>query len=50
MDNYLAAFLQSCLAAALQDDGITSKDEEKALKRLEKAREPFRSDLQKVTE
>ena len=50
MDSYLTAFLESCPAAALRDDGIISKDEEKALKRLEKVSEKFRGGLQKVME
>ena len=48
--SYLSAFMESCRAAALQDDGVVSKEEEKVLKRLEKACEKFRTELNKVTE
>ena len=50
MDSYLSAFMESCRAAALQDDGVVSKEEEKILKRLEKACEKFRSEINKVVE
>lgn len=50
MDSYLTAFLQSCRTAALQDDGVITKEEEKTLKRLEKSSEKFRAELHRVTE
>ena len=48
MELSLTTFLQSCKVAALQDDGMISKEEEKLLKRLEKASEKFRAEIQKV--
>jgi hypothetical protein len=50
MDSCLSAFKQSCRAGALQDDGVASKEEELILKRLEKACEKFRSEINKVME
>ena len=50
MDSYLSAFIQSCRVAALQDDGVVSKEEERILKRLDKACEKFRSEINKVVE
>lgn len=50
MDSYLSAFIQSCRVAALQDDGVVSKEEERILKRLDKACEKFRSEINKVME
>lgn len=48
MELSLTTFLQSCKVAALQDDGMISKEEEKLLKRLEKASEKFRAEIQKA--
>lgn len=51
IDNMLQmseVFIQSCIFAAKQDDGIISKEEEKQLRKLEKATKRFQKEIAKV--
>lgn len=41
-------FAQTCRMAALKDDGIVSKDEEKQLKKIEAATKKFITELEAV--
>ena len=41
-------FEQGCVMAATQDDGRISPDEAKALKKIQKATEKFRKELESI--
>ncbi len=43
---YLDSFTQAIRMAALKDDGTVSKDEEKMLKRLNKATDRYKRELE----
>ena len=45
---YLQAFEQNMKAASLQDDGMTSKQEEKELKKINKLTEKYIEDLERL--
>lgn len=42
-------FENACKMASTQDDGLTSKDEEKALKKITAAAERFKAELNKLS-
>lgn len=44
-----ASFKQACKIAALQDDGVVDKQEEKLLNAIEKAADNFTKELNKAT-
>lgn len=44
-----ASFKQACKIAALQNDGVVDKEEEKLLKAIEKAADNFTKELNKAT-
>ena len=51
IDQMLASldiFKSSCQLASLQDDGITSKEEEKLLKKLNEVTDQYYSELKKL--
>lgn len=43
-------FKKSCQTAAIKDDGIVGKEEEKQLKRINKATDAFIKELKKIQE
>jgi len=43
---YLDSFVQGMKVAALKDDGIVSREEEKILKKLNKATEKYKRELE----
>jgi len=43
---YLDSFVQGMKVAALKDDGIVSREEEKILKKLNKAKEKYKRELE----
>jgi len=49
MQSITKTFVDACILAAKQGDGIITKDEEKALKQIKAATERFNKDLEKVT-
>ena len=48
MISVIAAFSQACELAALEDDGIRSKTEERELRKIRAAAERFRGELARV--
>lgn len=42
-------FMNACKMAATQDDGLTSRDEEKALRKINSAAEKFKTELTKLS-
>lgn len=44
----IGIFESACEMAAQKDDGVITKDEEKVLKRIQKAADQFKKELSKV--
>ncbi|MBQ1521135.1 MAG: hypothetical protein IIZ74_00030 [Erysipelotrichaceae bacterium] len=48
MIQYVDSFQQACELAAIKDDGIVDRKEEKQLKKIRKAVARFRKELEKI--
>ncbi|MBO4218975.1 MAG: hypothetical protein IKX74_00850 [Erysipelotrichaceae bacterium] len=48
MISYLNGFEQACEMAAMKDDGVIDRSEERQLERIRKASAEFRRELEKV--
>ena len=48
MIQYVDSFQQACEIAAMKDDGVIDKKEQKQLKKIRKAVSRFKKDLEKI--
>ena len=48
MIQYVDSFQQACEIAAMKDDGVLDKKEQKQLKKIRKAVSRFKKDLEKI--